>query len=73
MSRLRRAKWKITGRSSVDAASRTLHFSISYVPPRNAMPLYTAKVLPDADVADIYAWVQTLPRPAKVDSIPLLK
>ena len=41
--------------------------------PRNAMPLYTAKVLPDADVADIYAWVQTLPQPPKVDSIPLLK
>lgn len=41
--------------------------------PRNTMPLYTAKVLPDADVADIYAWVQALPQPPKVDSIPLLK
>ncbi len=41
--------------------------------PRNAMPPYTAKVLPDSDVADIYAFVQTLPPPPKVDSIPLLK
>jgi mono/diheme cytochrome c family protein len=41
--------------------------------PRNSMPPYTANVLLDADVADIYAFVQTLPQPPKVDSIPLLK
>jgi mono/diheme cytochrome c family protein len=41
--------------------------------PRNAMPPYTAKVLSDADIADIYAFVRSLPEPPKVESIPLLK
>jgi len=41
--------------------------------PREDMPPYTARVLSDADIADIYAFVQTLPQPAKADSIPLLK
>jgi ubiquinol-cytochrome c reductase cytochrome c subunit len=41
--------------------------------PRNQMPPYTVKVLPDQDVADIYAFLQTLPQPPKVDSIPLLQ
>jgi mono/diheme cytochrome c family protein len=41
--------------------------------PRNVMPPYTPKVLSDADVADIYAFVQSLPQPPKVDSIPLLQ
>jgi mono/diheme cytochrome c family protein len=41
--------------------------------PRNQMPPYTAKVLSDVDLADIYAFLQTLPQPPKVDSIPLLK
>jgi len=41
--------------------------------PRNDMPPYTAKVLSDADLADIYAFVQSVPLPPKVDSVPLLK
>jgi mono/diheme cytochrome c family protein len=41
--------------------------------PRNDMPPYTVKVLSDADVADIYAFVQSVPPPPKLDSIPLLK
>jgi mono/diheme cytochrome c family protein len=41
--------------------------------PRNDMPPYTTKVLSDADVADIYAFVQSVPPPPKLDSIPLLK
>ena len=41
--------------------------------PRNQMPPYTAKVLSDADVADIYAYLQTLPQPPKVESVPLLQ
>jgi mono/diheme cytochrome c family protein len=40
--------------------------------PRNDMPPYTTKVLSDADVADIYAFVQSVPPPPKLDSIPLL-
>jgi mono/diheme cytochrome c family protein len=41
--------------------------------PRNVMPPYTVKVLSDGDVADIYAFVQSLPQPPKVESIPLLQ
>jgi ubiquinol-cytochrome c reductase cytochrome c subunit len=41
--------------------------------PRNEMPPYTAKVLSDADLADIYAFLQSLPQPPKVDSVPLLQ
>jgi mono/diheme cytochrome c family protein len=37
------------------------------------MPPYTAKVLSDAQVADIYAYVKTFPEPADVNTIPLLK
>src|SRR5262249_6571343 len=41
--------------------------------PREDMPPYTAKVLSDAEVADIYAWVRTSPTPPKADTIPLLQ
>jgi len=41
--------------------------------PRDQMPPYTSKVLSDADLADIYAFVQSLPQPPKVESIQLLK
>jgi len=36
------------------------------------MPPYTLKVLPDRDLADIYAFLESLPKPAPVSSIPLL-
>ena len=48
-------------------------FSFQVRTPRDEMPPYTAKVLSDADLADMYAFVQSLPQPPKVDSIPLLK
>ena len=41
--------------------------------PRDQMPPYTAKVLSDAQMADIYAFVQSQPQPPKADSIPQLK
>ena len=41
--------------------------------PRLDMPPYTAKVLSDADLADIYAFVKSVSQPPKVDSVPLLK
>ena len=41
--------------------------------PRAEMPPYTAKVLSDAQVADIYAHVKTFPEPPDVNTIPLLK
>jgi len=41
--------------------------------PTGQMPLYTQKVLSDADMAHIYAYLQSRPAPRAVDSIPLLK
>ncbi len=40
--------------------------------PIKQMPPYQATVLPDQDVADIYAYVQQLPAPRDPKSIPLL-
>jgi mono/diheme cytochrome c family protein len=41
--------------------------------PANQMPPYTTKVLPDADLADIYAYVQSRPAPKPAAEIPLLR
>jgi mono/diheme cytochrome c family protein len=41
--------------------------------PRGEMPPYTAKVLSDQQLADIYAYLAALPPPPAVESIPLLK
>jgi mono/diheme cytochrome c family protein len=38
----------------------------------NEMPPYTEKVISDAQIADVYAFLQSLPDPPKPDSIPLL-
>ena len=37
-----------------------------------AMPPYREKVLSDVDLADIYAYLQSIPKARKLDSIPLL-
>jgi mono/diheme cytochrome c family protein len=36
------------------------------------MPPYTEKVLSNDDLADIYAYLQSIPKPADYKSIPLL-
>ena len=41
--------------------------------PSDQMPPYTAKVLSDNEVADIYAYLQSVPKPPALASIPLLK
>ena len=41
--------------------------------PRDEMPPYTAKVISDKEVADIYAFLMTIPAPPGVDTIPILK
>ena len=41
--------------------------------PTGQMPPYTAKVVPDAEIADIYAFVRARPAPPSVDRIPILK
>src|ERR1700730_3610378 len=47
---------------------------IKYVrQPTGQMPPFTIKVTSDADWADIYAFLQSLPQPPKADSIPALK
>jgi mono/diheme cytochrome c family protein len=40
--------------------------------PTGAMPPYTARVLSDRDLEDIYAFVEARPEPPPVSSIPLL-
>jgi len=40
--------------------------------PSNEMPPYVASVISDANVADIYAFLQSLPAPKPAKDIPLL-
>jgi mono/diheme cytochrome c family protein len=40
--------------------------------PKNNMPPYTSKAIPDADLADIYAYLKSIPMPPKGKDIPLL-
>lgn len=40
--------------------------------PTEEMIPYTAKVLPDDELADIFAWLRSLPPPPPVDSLPVL-
>jgi mono/diheme cytochrome c family protein len=41
--------------------------------PRGRMPVYTPVVMSDADVADIYAYLLTIPKGKSAAEIPLLK
>jgi ubiquinol-cytochrome c reductase cytochrome c subunit len=41
--------------------------------PTNQMPPFTAKVVTDAELTDIHAFLRSLPQPADADTIPLLK
>ena len=40
--------------------------------PQNAMPPYEPAILSDADAANIYAWLKSLPAAPAASSIPLL-
>ena len=40
--------------------------------PASEMPVYVEKVLSDQDVADIFAYIQSLPKPPDLKSIPIL-
>ena len=47
---------------------------VSYIrKPSGEMPPYTARVVTDQQAADLFAFLQSLPKPPAVDSIPLLK
>jgi len=41
--------------------------------PASQMPPYTEKVSSDAQIADIYAFLQSVPKPPAASSIPLLQ
>ena len=41
--------------------------------PTGEMPPYTGKVVSDKELADIYAFLQSIPQPPPVNSIPLLR
>lgn len=41
--------------------------------PRGEMPPYKVKVMSDRDVADVYAFLQSLPPPPPLSSLPLLQ
>jgi mono/diheme cytochrome c family protein len=41
--------------------------------PASQMPPYTEKVLSNAQVADIYAFLQSIPKPPAASTIPLLQ
>jgi mono/diheme cytochrome c family protein len=41
--------------------------------PRIRMPVYTAVVMPDADVADIYAYLLSIPQGKSAAEIPMLR
>ncbi len=40
--------------------------------PKGQMPPYTSKIVTDQELADIYAFLQSLPQPQDAKSIPLL-
>ncbi len=46
---------------------------VSYVrEPQGQMPPYTVKVMSDRELADIYAFLENLPKPAEAKQIPIL-
>ena len=47
---------------------------IAYIrhPPPGGMPVYSSKVMSDAELADVWSFLKTLPAPRPVKDIPLL-
>jgi mono/diheme cytochrome c family protein len=58
---------RLAGRVQVWAA-----FSAYVRRPAEEMIPYTAKVLPDRELADIFEWLRSLPPPPAVDSLAVL-
>ncbi len=48
------------------------NFSAQLRKPANTMPPYTALVVSEAQLADIYAYVSSLPGPAKAEDVTIL-
>ena len=47
-------------------------FTVQLRQPANNMPTYSAQVLPDKDVADIYAYLQSVPGPRDIKAVPAM-
>ena len=63
------------GRAGPRLAPRPIAFAAfaRYVrTPSNQMPPYTTEIVTDQELADIYAFLLTVPPPPAVDSIPIL-
>jgi len=58
---------RLAGRVQVWAA-----FAAYVRRPTEEMIPFTAKVLPDQELADIFAWLRSLPPPPSVESLPAL-
>ena len=41
-------------------------------PPSGSMPPFRAKVMPDQELADVYAYIKSIPEPKPAKDIPLL-
>ena len=73
--------WQCHGYSGQGGAGRKIApdpipfqaFSRYVRKPGGSMPPYSPKVISDSDLADIYAFLQSIPKPPDADSIPLLK
>jgi len=62
-----------TGAARIGPPILPLESFMSYVRhPMNQMPPYTNKALSDQDLADIYAYLKSIPLPPKGKDIPLL-
>ena len=67
--------------SSTTSAGRVLYdtklpfeaFKAYVRDPAGAMPPFHAEILSDSDLADIYAYLESLPKPHPVSEIPLLR
>ena len=62
-----------TGAARIGPPQRDFDGFKSYIrQPSNQMPPYTSKAVPDKDLADIYAFLKSIPMPPKGKDIPLL-
>jgi mono/diheme cytochrome c family protein len=62
-----------TGAARIGPPMLSIEGFESYVrKPINQMPPYSAKAIPDQDLADIYAFLKSIPMPPKGKDIPLL-
>lgn len=62
-----------TGATRIGPPQISFDALLSYVrQPANNMPPYTEKAVPDKDLADIYAYLKSIPMPPKGKDIPLL-